>query len=254
MCSFPTSAACHWTTKTAITKLVTRPYSAKYVTYPSPTLYEPSSSLPTDSPSSGQHPRHLLPRGPCPGRPALRRYTPRCPRHRGTRTSLLCRAVRLNAPLSCTQMPPVLDLVLLGMGPDGHTASLFPGHPLLQERHRSVYYVTDSPKPPPSRISFTLPLLNRSRHVRKTPILPCPFLLTRHHQQVLFLVTGAQKADVIREILTSGDDGRLQVQAAEAGYPAGMVQPSQGQLTWVLDQDAAGGLPELVRRRVDTSV
>ena len=71
---------------------------------------------------------------------------------------------------------------------------------------------------------------------------PTPLMIS----QVLFMVTGGQKADVIREILTSGEDGRLQVQASS--YPAGMVQPTQGQLTWVLDQDAAGGLPGDVRR------
>lgn len=55
-----------------------------------------------------------------------------------------------------------IDLVLLGCGPDGHTCSLFPGHAMLKEKSKLVDYLTDSPKPPPRRISFTFPLLAKA--------------------------------------------------------------------------------------------
>ena len=81
----------------------------------------------------------------------------------------------------------VMDLTLNGMGPDGHTASLFPGHPLLDSTDR-VAGLTDSPKPPPERITLTLPTLNASH-------------------RLMLLVTGADKAPALARVLAGPDRG-----------------------------------------------
>jgi 6-phosphogluconolactonase len=103
------------------------------------------------------------------------------------------------------------DLVLLGMGPDGHVASLFPHHPLLQETGRACAELFDSPKPPPVRISMTFPTLNRAH-------------------AVWFLVSGEEKADAVARALA--DDGTVDE------IPARGVQGREETL-WLLDQDAA---------------
>jgi 6-phosphogluconolactonase len=102
-------------------------------------------------------------------------------------------------------LPPVLDVVLLGMGPDGHTASLFPGHPALEEQKRRVLAVV-GPKPPPWRMTLTLPVLLSAR-------------------AVLNLVAGAGKADAVRRAL-----------AGDMSLPAARVTNTQ----WMLDPAAAG--------------
>ena len=105
------------------------------------------------------------------------------------------------------------DLVLLGVGPDGHVASLFPGFEQLHVEDQVAVPVTDSPKPPPERISLTFPALNRTR-------------------EVWFLVSGEGKADAV----------------ARALAPTGTVDetPARGitvaNATWWLDQDAASHL------------
>jgi len=112
---------------------------------------------------------------------------------------------------------PHFDLIQLGMGPEGHTASLFPHQLSLQEQQRLVIPVT-VPKPPPPRLTITPPLLNAARYI-------------------LFLVTGREKADAVQAVL-EGD-----YQPDE--YPAQIVQPHQGQVTWMFDKAAATKLTKL---------
>jgi len=109
---------------------------------------------------------------------------------------------------------PRFDLILLGMGPDGHTASLFPETAALQEKSRLVV-ANWVDKLKTSRITFTLPVLNSAR---------C----------VAFLVSGIDKAAVLHEVL-EGD-------APAEKYPAKLVQPSDGKLIWFLDKASASQL------------
>ncbi|EFO28122.1 6-phosphogluconolactonase [Loa loa] len=104
---------------------------------------------------------------------------------------------------------PVFDLLLLGIGPDGHTCSLFPGHPVLRENIRWVANVEDSPKPPPRRITLTLPVINHARYVA-------------------FICTGRKKGELIREIM-SGQN---------SNFPAAMVKPKSGNISWFMDKEA----------------
>jgi 6-phosphogluconolactonase len=101
-------------------------------------------------------------------------------------------------------LPPVLDVVVLGMGEDGHTASLFPGASSLEEKTRRVLAVV-GPKPPPWRMTLTLPVLQSAR-------------------KVLGLVSGAGKRDMVLRVL-AGED-----------LPAARVTQAQ----WMMDKAAAG--------------
>ncbi|HKE00404.1 MAG TPA: 6-phosphogluconolactonase, partial [Planctomycetota bacterium] len=101
---------------------------------------------------------------------------------------------------------PRFDLVLLGMGPDGHTASLFPGSPALEERSRLV--VPAQSADGHRRLTLTLPVLNAAR-------------------RVVFAATGEAKADAVRRTLGA------------RGTPAGKVRPADGSLAWILDAPLA---------------
>jgi 6-phosphogluconolactonase len=112
--------------------------------------------------------------------------------------------------------PPRFDLILLGIGPDGHTASLFPETAALEEQSRLVV-ANWVEKLQTSRITFTLPVLNAAR-------------------RVAFLVSGTDKAVVLRAVLQSDAPGEQ--------YPSKLVQPKDGKLIWFLDNAAASQLTE----------
>jgi 6-phosphogluconolactonase len=80
----------------------------------------------------------------------------------------------------------VLDVAFQGVGPDGHTASLFPDDPLLDVDDRPVAAILDSPKPPPERITFTVPVIGAAR-------------------RVAFLITGEEKAPVVKQLMDGPD-------------------------------------------------
>ena len=112
--------------------------------------------------------------------------------------------------------PPRFDLILLGLGDDGHTASLFPGAASLRVTDRWVVASPPGTLPPPvERITLTLPVLNAAR-------------------EILFLVVGPNKAQALQEVL-EGRPGR-------AERPAAAVHPVDGMVTWLVDEAAAGRL------------
>ncbi|MFH0845467.1 MAG: 6-phosphogluconolactonase [Pseudomonadota bacterium] len=104
---------------------------------------------------------------------------------------------------------PSFDLIFLGLGPDGHAASLFPGHAALDEIHRLVVAVKGG-TPYMNRLTLTLPALNRASHI-------------------LFMVSGKGKASILKRIL----------EGEEMTLPAKKIRPVNGPLTWLLDKDAA---------------
>ena len=109
---------------------------------------------------------------------------------------------------------PVLDMVLLGVGPDGHVASLFPNSKETAATSGWVLPVTNSPKPPSERITLTMPVINAA-------------------QQVIVCALGAGKAEVVQRA--------LEVQSLPGALPVQMVRP-QKQLRWILDAAAAESL------------
>ncbi|MFE7135913.1 6-phosphogluconolactonase, partial [Streptomyces sp. NPDC057638] len=109
---------------------------------------------------------------------------------------------------------PTFDVLLLGVGPDTHVASLFPEHPAVRETERTVVGVHGAPKPPPTRISLTLPAIRAAR-------------------EVWLLAAGADKAEAAAMALSGADE--LQAPAAGAR--------GRGRTLWLLDTAAASALP-----------
>jgi 6-phosphogluconolactonase len=108
---------------------------------------------------------------------------------------------------------PIFDLVLLGLGQDGHTASLFPGNPALVVKDRLVVS-TSQEGIPEKRITLTLPVIN-------------------HAAMIFFLISGQEKAGVVAEVLEN---------KKKSNYPAKMIEPYQGSVNWFLDKAAASEL------------
>ena len=110
---------------------------------------------------------------------------------------------------------PAFDVIVLGLGEDGHTASLFPRAPALHERHR-IALATIGGKPHVPRITLSIPVLN-------------------HAQHLLWLVNGMSKASIVRAVLA----GPFRPQE----IPAQQIQPVHGAALWLLDRAAASQLP-----------
>lgn len=130
--------------------------------------------------------------------------------------------------------PEPLDVVLLGLGDDGHTASLFPGDPGLLAERRAVV-ATVSPLPPHNRVSLSL------RTLRAACL-------------VLFLVTGPSKAKIFAKVAEEGAKARDLADVMPGALPAALAQPEDGSLTWYLDAAAASASPYSLAGATSTDV
>lgn len=111
---------------------------------------------------------------------------------------------------------PMFDLLFLGCGPDGHTCSLFPGHPLLREDVAWVAAIEDSPKPPPRRITLSL-------------------MVIQHALKIAFVATGVEKQEVLKKIFDEHPD----VHGGQV-LPCALVNRRAGEkVSWFCDDDAA---------------
>ena len=113
-----------------------------------------------------------------------------------------------------TGVIPQFDCIFLGMGTDGHTGSLFPGQEDMWDRKKMVLAVRGG-RPNVDRLTMGLPLINRAKHV-------------------VILVSGPEKAGLVRDIFTH----------TKEGYPVQQIRPVAGKVTWLLDQQASRLLPD----------
>lgn len=110
---------------------------------------------------------------------------------------------------------PLFDLILLGCGPDGHTCSLFPDHPLLREKNAWILSINDSPKAPPKRITLSLPVVV-------------------HASRIGFVATGGGKKEVIKKIFETEEGASL---------PCGLVNAQAAErVSWFCDSAATEGV------------
>ena len=119
--------------------------------------------------------------------------------------------------LAIGNQPPIFDLILLGMGSDGHTASLFPGSPVAQ-REWVVGVTADYDGRPAERLTLTPTVINQARHI-------------------IFLVAGSSKTETLQKVLYGPQQPET--------LPAQRIQPVNGTLTWLTDREAAAELSQL---------
>lgn len=116
---------------------------------------------------------------------------------------------------------PMFDLLLLGCGPDGHTCSLFPNSPLLRETEAWVLPISNSPKPPPKRITLSLPVAS-------------------HGIKIAFVATGGGKKEIMKEIFDTEEGRQL---------PCGLINTfAQERVSWFVDYPAIEGVSFPARR------
>lgn len=118
-----------------------------------------------------------------------------------------------------TTLPSKIDTILLGCGPDGHTASLFPGHALLKETSKSIAFISDSPKPPPRRITFTFPVLEKAG-------------------SIAFVAEGADKAPILKKIFND----------STSRLPSQLVNELDTEVNWFVNANTLTGVDVIVSK------